>query len=275
MSERQHSIDLLPDSVRARSQAGVRLGQFIAVAIVSMTLTIAAATHSRLSLATAQERLFSTAARAEQVFATEARAAQLRHELGDLRAFTRQYERLALPLDVGDVLATLVNILPDSVCLDQLDLDAGTRVINLGPRSRGAGGGGGGGGGAGPNADGSAPPRVLTAEISGFAASDQHIAELVSKLESITPFENVSLDFSRSRKVNDKDAREFRVSFRIDLDKGYRVTHVEQREVSRCQGVEVSRGSPIAGAPAIGVPLDTSAPRHLGTLLEEVANAND
>jgi hypothetical protein len=217
VSSRQHSIDLMPESIRARSQAGVRMGQFIAFAIVSMTLAIAAATHSRLALSSAQDRLFETAARAEEVFSTEARAAQLRHELDGIQGFTRLYERLALPLNVGDVLATVVNVLPESVSLDQVDLDAGVRVLGRTARSRGTG------------ADqlNDAPPRALTGEISGFAATDQQIAELVTRLASIAPFEDVSLDFSRSRRVHDKDAREFRVSFRINLDAGYRVTHAD------------------------------------------------
>jgi len=223
MTDRQHSIDLMPLSIRERSQARLRAGQFIAFAVVSMTLTIIAATHSSISLASAQERLFEAAAQAEQVFAIEARSAQLRHELDSINEFTRRYDRLALPLNVGDVLATVVNALPESVTLDQLDLDAGSRVIGRTARSRSQG----------SNVEsGDAPPRVLTAEISGFAANDQHIAELVSRLEAMKPFEAVSLDFSRSRRVNDRDAREFRVSFRIDLDNNYRVTRPTAEEIA-------------------------------------------
>jgi hypothetical protein len=215
---RQHSIDLMPASIRERSQARLRAGQFIAFAIISLTLTIIAATHSSIALSSAQERLFETSAQAEQVFATEARAAQLRHELEEITGFTRLYERLALPLNVGDVLATVVNALPDSVTLDQVDIDAGPRATGRTARSRSGAGGGGG------DARETATPRLLTGEISGFAANDQHIAELVARLESTPPFEAVSLDFSRSRRVHDRDAREFRVSFRIDLDTTYRVT---------------------------------------------------
>jgi hypothetical protein len=217
IAERQHSIDMMPESVRARAQAGVRLGQFIAVAVVSMTMSIALATHSHLLLSSAQERLFALASEAEQVFATEARSAQLKHELAALQAYSEKYQKLAFPISVGNVIATVVNALPESITLDNLDLDAGSRVVALGPRSRGVAAGD-------PE---SAPPRVLTAELSGFAASDQDIAELVSTLEATVPFEDVSLDFSRSRRVNDKDAREFRVSFRIDLDRHYQVAHTD------------------------------------------------
>ena len=214
MTDRQHSIDLMPDDIRARGQAGLRMGQFTAFAVVSMTAVIAVATHSKIALSTAQERLFETAGQAEQVFATEARAAELRHELESIQSYTRVYERLSFPLEVGDVLATVVNMLPESVSLDEIDLDAGERVLGHTARSRGL------------DKSDVAPPRMLTGEISGFALNDQDIAELVSMLESSPPFEHVSLDFSRGRRVNDHDAREFRLSFRIGLDDSYRVTHV-------------------------------------------------
>ena len=217
MSDKQHSIDLMPASIRARSQAGLRMGQFTAFAVVSLTLVIAIATHSKIALGSAQDRLFETAGQAEQVFATEARAAELKHELDAIQSYNRLYERLSLPLDVGDVVATLVNSLPSSVTLDQLDLDAGARVLGHSARSRGV------------EKEGEAPPRVLTGELSGFAANDQHIAELVAALESTPPFQNVSIDFSRGRRVNDKDAREFRLSFRINLENTYRVTRVDGR----------------------------------------------
>jgi hypothetical protein len=218
MSETQHSIDLMPDDVRARSQAGMRMGQFTVFAVVSMTAMVAVATHSKIALSTAQERLFETASQAEQVFATEARASELRHELESIQSYTRLYERLSFPLEVGDVLATVVNMLPESVTLDEIDLDAGERVLAHTARSRGA------------DKSAVAPPRVLTGEISGFAANDQHIAELVSTLESTPPFESVSLDFSRGRRVNETDAREFRLSFRIALDATYRVTHMKRSD---------------------------------------------
>ena len=215
MSDRQHSIDLMPASVRARSQAGMRMGQFTAFAVVSMTIMIAIATHSRIALGSAQDRLFETAAQAEEVFANEARAAELTYELQSIRSHNSLYDRLSFPLDIGDVLATVVNMLPPSVTLDQLDLDAGARMLGHTARSRGV------------EKETEAAPRVLTGELSGFAENDQRVAELVSALEGTPPFEKVSLDFSRGRRVNDKDAREFRLSFRISLDGEYRISYAE------------------------------------------------
>ncbi len=217
MSDIQHSIDLMPAAIRARSQAGLRMGQFVAFAVVTLTGLIVVATHSRMALSTAQDRLFETASQAERVFVTEARAAELKHQRDAINSFTQLYDRLAFPLSIGDVLATLVNTLPESVTLDQIDLSAGARTLGHSARSRGV------------EKPTEAPPRILTGEVSGFAANDQHIAELVSMLERTPPFQHVSLDFSRGRRVNDRDAREFRLSFRINLDHQYDITYLDSR----------------------------------------------
>lgn len=209
MSANQHSIDLLPDAIRQRSQAGVRMGQFVVVAVASLAALVIASTHSRLLLRSMQQQYQAATTESNQVFATEARAEELRRVLEETKSFTDLYDRVALPLDVSAVAASIINVLPESVTLDQMDLDAVARVTNRSPRSKGV------------ESKEPAPPRVLTGEISGFAASDTHIAELVSKLESMPPFRDVNLDFSRTRRVNEIDAREFRLSFKIDLDTPY------------------------------------------------------
>ncbi len=65
--------------------------------------------------------------------------------------------------------------------------------------------------------------RSLAGTVAGFAATDQEIADLVAAIGAIPPFRDVSLDFSRTRSVRDKPAREFRLSFWIDLDRPYEV----------------------------------------------------
>jgi hypothetical protein len=206
---RQHSIDLLPESVRARGQAGLRMGRFIAISVAALSALVVTATHSRVMLRSEQEQFVIASAEANQLFATETRAVELRKILADTQAFTSMYDRIALPLDVSAVAATVINALPESVTLDQLDVDAGARMVSRSPRSKGV------------DAKAQTPPRVLTAEVSGFASTDQHIAELVAVLEATPPFRDVNLDFSRTRRVNGRDAREFRLSFRIDLDTPY------------------------------------------------------
>jgi hypothetical protein len=207
---RQHPIDLLPKAIYAQSQAGLRMGRFGGASAVVIVMLVVAATHSRIVLRNAQIDKYNISAQATQVSEIDARAATLRRALNDIHKFTEVYNKAAFPLDMSAILATVIHKLTPSVTLDQIDLNAGTRQGARTPRSKGA-----------AAKDEPAPPRVLNGELSGFAATDQHIAELVSRLRSTPPFRDVSLDFSRTRDVRGVSAREFRLSFRIDLDATY------------------------------------------------------
>jgi len=209
MTLRQHPIDLLPESVRARGQARVRAGRYVTAAAVSIVLVILATTHSRLELEHAREALVAAREQADLVLNAEAKAAELGDMIRQVRRHIDQYECIALPLDPSAVLATVINRMPEGMTLDRIDLDAGARRAARTPRSRGA------------VNDDQTPPRVLIAEISGFAPNDRHIAEFVGRLDETPPLRAVSLDFSRTRVLRGHSAREFRLSFRIDLDATY------------------------------------------------------
>lgn len=208
----QHELNLLPVSIRLKNQAGARAGRFVAVLIGAIALVVVLATHSRLQLDHAQKVLQHTQVEADQVLETEARAEELRQTLAEGREAEDRYHELALPLEISSVIATLVNAVPEGMSLDRLDLDAGARRFTRSARSKGP-----------INLDGP-PPRLLTGEISGFAKSDDQVALLDETLNGLEPFRNVSVDYSRNRTIRGAEAREFRLSFQIDLDVRYEVT---------------------------------------------------
>jgi type II secretory pathway component PulL len=212
----QHSIDLLPDSIRVRSQAGARTGRLIATAGVLALLVLVLALHSLVALVRAQEELFTTAAQAQKAFEAEARQLELGAALKRHQSYIEMYDRIATPVHVSAVMATVINCLPESVTLDQFDVDAGARPITRSPRAKGV------------EVKDELPPRILHGEISGFAASEEHISKLVNRLRSTPPFRDVNLDFSRTRTVNGGNAREFRLSFKIDLDASYEVVYLNE-----------------------------------------------
>lgn len=223
----QHSIDLLPASIRARTEAGVRTGRLIVGATAMLVLMLVLSVHSLMTLANSQEELFTTAIRAEQVFETEAKILELKAKLKRTSDHIELYDKIASPVPMSAVMATVINNLPESVTLDQFDIDAGARAITRAPRAKGV------------ETKDEIPPRVLHGEVSGFAASDQHIAELVGRLTAHPLFRDVNLDFSRTRDVNKRDAREFRLSFKIDLDTAYRISFRQPASTSeRIVGAE-------------------------------------
>lgn len=208
---KQHPIDLLPETIYARSLAGLRTGRVVTALGVALAVLVVTATHSRLALRSAEDQLGSISSQANQVLAVETKAQTLRKELAQIRRFTDLYDKVAFPVNISAIVATVIGQLPPSVTLDQLDLNAVARQAAVTPRSTRT---------ADPK-DAPPAPRVLVGELSGFAASDQHVAELVRNLESAPVFRDVSLDYSRTRGVRGVSAREFRLSFRVDLDAQY------------------------------------------------------
>jgi len=205
----QHAIDLLPESIRARCQAGVRTGQSIAAAAIVVAVVVVLTTHARLSLNRARTEFRLAEDRANLVLVAEGRAAELRVEFDELNRHVKDYARIAHPLEISRVVATIVNQLPGSITLDSLEFDAAPHRVAPSPRGKSV------------PAGAQEMPRRLSGEIGGFAATDHHIAELVTRLEQTSPFREVSLDYSRSRAVRDRAAREFRLSFQIDLERQY------------------------------------------------------
>ena len=211
----QHAIDLLPDVIRARSQAGVVAGRYIVSLIIAVVLLGLAATHSRLMLDLARQRLRVAEEQADIVLSAEATATNLRETLDATSEYIRRYELIAMPVEISRVVATLVNLLPESTTLDRIDIKAGTPNAGRSARGRARKG-------AGP------ARRSLTGELSGFALSDLQVAELVARIEDIGLFDQVSLDFSRSRTVRGVQARGFRISVRADLDVKFEVTDLQE-----------------------------------------------
>jgi hypothetical protein len=204
-------IDLLPDSIRARSRAHVRTGRYAVAALVAFTFAIIVVTWSRLSAEHARHEMRDAEAHAAEVLALEARATGLRGALETRRAAIERYHHMELPVRMSSVLSTVINQLPESVGLDEIGVEAGYRRAVRTPRSTGG-------------TTGEEQRRLLTIELTGFAVSDAEVAELVDRLAAQRPFQEVNLDFSRSRTVRDQPARAFRLSFKVDLEPRYEIT---------------------------------------------------
>ncbi len=217
---KQEPIDLLPDEIRARSQAGVVAGRYVAALLIAVILLGLTATHSRLMLDLARQRLEVAENQADLVLAAEAKVEQLEDMLKETEEFIANYQLIATPIDVSRVIATVTNLLSDSATIDRLDIFTGVHRSNRSAR----------GGAADPR------QRILTGELSGFAASDKDVAAIVANLEGLQLFEQVSLDFSRTRTVRGANAREFRISFRIDLSAEYEVEELKAADLASAGG---------------------------------------
>ena len=198
-------INLLPASIREKTQAGVRAGRVIAAALAVTAVLIVTGTHSRIVVDHAEDRLTITEGRADEAMRLEAEETVLTRRIEELQTYIDAYTTVAPAIRVSDVIATVVQALPESATLEEIV--ANVERVRLVPNGI---------------IDGKDTGR-LRVEILGFAVSDADIATLVSELGRTTPFEDVGLDFSRSRQVRGHRAREFRLSLHVDLSRAYTV----------------------------------------------------
>ena len=193
-------IDLMPDAIRRRAMAGQRLRRLIATGVVTMGVLIAFATHSQLRDDRLQEAFVVAESRAAQALQLERQAADMKLVRTEIESAMESYDRVAMPIRMDSLMNRIVLALPRSTTLEQLLLeyedDAGRRSASL---------------------DTSVFARRIIGGISGFAASDDDVAALVQALTEEEPFEDVRLEFTRSRDVRGVSARAFQLTFTIDL----------------------------------------------------------
>ncbi len=217
---RQHAINLLPTSVQARTAKGAAISRWITLVLCGGVALGALLTWSRFRLAEARDRYDAARVQADIVLQAEKKQEELEQTLRDIDKRVERYALLSHPIELSRVTATIINLMPPSAVLDRIDIQAGARRAVKTARK------------PTPNAkaDQPRPPRVVTGEMTGFAASDTDIIDFVAKLAEQAPLSDVSLDQTRHRVVRDQNAREFRISFKIDLESEYVVALPEEAD---------------------------------------------
>ncbi|MBG83311.1 MAG: hypothetical protein CMJ40_02060 [Phycisphaerae bacterium] len=208
-------IDLMPDAIRRRAMAGQRLRRLIAIGVVTMGILVAFATHSQLRSDRLEEAFLVAESRAAQALQLERQAADMKMVRTEIESAMQSYDRVAMPIRMDSLMNRIVIALPSSTTLEQLLLEY---EDDSGRRSKGPGT--------------SSFARRIVGGISGFAASDDDVAALVQKLTEEEPFEDVRLEFTRSRDVRGVSARAFQLTFTIDLKGSWEVGGSDLASVS-------------------------------------------
>jgi len=208
-------IDLMPTDIRRRTQAGQRLRRFCAIGVVTVGTLVAFATHSQIRRDGLDESLIVAQARAAQALKLEREAADMSLVRTEIEAYMQAYDRVALPMRMDTLMGRIVEALPASASLEQLLLEyEDARTHQRGQRGSDSSG------------------RQIVGGMSGFAISDDDVAGLVQRLEKDVSFEDVRLDYTRSREVRGISAREFQLTFMVDLDGSWEVHPAEMAKAT-------------------------------------------
>jgi hypothetical protein len=194
-------LDLMPEGIRRRTQAGQRLRRFMAIGIVAIGAIIAFATHSQIRRDHLEESLVVARARAAQALKLEREAADMGVLREEIESYMVAYEQVALPMRMDALMGRIVAALPESATVDHLLLEyEDSRTNQRGRKSA------------------IDEPRRIVGGVTGFAISDDDVAGLVQRMEKDVSFEDIRLDYTRSREVRGVSAREFQLTFTVNLE---------------------------------------------------------
>ena len=189
-------MNLLPEQYIKRSQIHALSNMLTIGIIVTLCIVTVVILHSRLLLDSSTTRFFNAQAEADDALELEIDASSLESRKKILDTFFERYQKYENVFPMADLVATISNLIPDAMTLEELSLDIIKTKTGKG----------------------------ISGRLAGFALSDETIALIVNALSEQELFESVSMDFSRSRIVRDQRARGFRISFRIDLDTSWNVS---------------------------------------------------
>ncbi len=204
---KQHPLNLMPESIQARAQAGQQLRRTVAVCLSILLLAGALTTWSRIRFEQAGTEVVRLEALAERALSLESQTSQCIEAARAIEKAVDDYHQVAMPVPVSSLMAGLVRALPDGATLDSVNLSYVDRDRLVGE---------------------DAASRTLQGEITGFAVTDEAVATLARRLEGLAPFESVRLEGSRSRVVRGRSARGFTLVFSVDLDRPWVVRDTDQ-----------------------------------------------
>ena len=188
-------MNLLPEQYIERSLNSARSSRVEIAIIITLVVIAAVATHSRLAMNAAVDQLVASQSRANSALKLEVDATTLQVRKTKLANFIERYDNSTNVFPMGNLVATIANMIPESMTLEEMSLD----IVQT---EKGNG---------------------ISGRLSGFATSDELIAGVVSSMQNHAPFDIVRMDFSHSRTVRGFRARGFRISFLIELDQSWQL----------------------------------------------------
>jgi Tfp pilus assembly protein PilN len=140
---------------------------------------------------------------------------RLQQEYTRLSHQSQIQERLCLPVAYTQVIAALSKLMPASLTMTRLAMTSESPGPTVAPRKSGT-----------ASAKSTAPPapqpaRSMMLEVTGFSPTDMDVANFVGRLSDYPLFANVKMRYSRTHRVDEAPARQFRIELEVPLDRRY------------------------------------------------------
>jgi hypothetical protein len=205
-------VNLVPDRIAGRVRGGRASRRVLAASALLGATAIGLAGVARWTDARSSAQLAAARETSAPVIALEEEIAGLRAERAALERRVETQREVGVSIPASAVVRAVAASLPTGAMLERIDLDY-ANVQGTNKKIRRAG-------------KGEDPQRELRGEIAGIAANESDVGRIIDSLTALAPMSQVSLESSRSREFRGRGAREFRIQFKVDLEKRWRLPEV-------------------------------------------------
>lgn len=210
-----NDINFLPDRFLREQKRKARVWREAGLVAV-VTLVLVAWYGVMLRQVAGAERLLQ--ARQDELAAANQQTTEmvrLQQEFKRLSHQAQIQERLCLPVAYTQVIAALSRLMPPSLTMTRLAVSSESPAPTVAPRKPGTAS-------SRPAAVSAPPPaRCMALEVTGFSPTDMDVANFVGRLSEYPLFTNVKMRYSRSHRVGEAPARQFRIELEVPLDCRY------------------------------------------------------
>ncbi|MCA9305779.1 MAG: PilN domain-containing protein [Phycisphaerales bacterium] len=202
------TIDLMPSACRHAIDRRLWTRRWVAMYITVLLAMIGVNWGLSMRQQSQKTTLASMTLQVDENLRRNKERTRLIKQIEQTQTMVDRYNRVAWPVHLSDVVGSVAQVMPDSVTLSSLAVTP--RRVNPNRSKKDA-----------------QEQVFLVVELEGVAPDDMELASFVSGLESHGLFQKVTLDYARSTTVRDIDARGFRMSAEIDLQKTYVFAHAD------------------------------------------------
>lgn len=213
-------VDFLPRDVRRRGVLATSRRRSMLLLGLLGAVVVGVACHSWNRFHEAEARRGVSLALTTNATKVDDVIDRLAGEQRELHRYLSVYDRLALPVEQSDIVATITNLMPDRTSLSMLRMEVKESDAGKGPdgaaKAKPV---------AAPSSAGNvrnpAPSRWMEITIRGYAQDNADLYEFERKLANTKPFSAVTVSENKPTDIARGRIQEFAVNCRIDLDVQY------------------------------------------------------
>ncbi len=208
-------INLMPESYRERLGNSRLRQQHTNYGLIAAVIIGVLVVHSRFGVGRMNALAKELTGKVAELEAVRAESLDLNRKADVLAKNLESYYRLALPIEITDVLGLISQEMPEGLYVTDFNMGVSQRSESMSAmeelrqrvnRSKSR------------KVDDRRQVRYLSIDLTGLGMDGVKVADFIGRLESQPAFGRVQLDFDRTKSVGGLTVREFRVRFEIDLE---------------------------------------------------------